>query len=116
MKDIQNLVSQGDTTIRRVDKIPEGFVAAKPAKEVIIAHSETGHHHVAVAPAPLVVFQNLKDPMRMFVKASSAVNVKHLRDWDTHEELKLLDRGGENIWEIIRQREEAPEGWRQVQD
>ena len=118
MKYIHNLVQQGDITFRRVEKIPAGFKQVEAVAERIIAHSETGHHHVATAPVPFVVFQDPKDNMRTFIKAKSEVNIKHLRSWDTHEELRLLDQGGkkQNIWEIIRQRQETVRGWERVQD
>lgn len=46
-------------------------------------------------------------------------DVVHHRPWDTHETLRLLYSevpSGETIFEIHRQREHSPEGWRRVAD
>src|ERR1700749_2729792 len=38
---------QGDLCIRRITEIPKGLTPAKPERGTyILAHSETGHHHV----------------------------------------------------------------------
>lgn len=88
--------------------------ATDAAREHVVAHSETGHHHVALGgqyiPTP--------DPFVAYLVAQAPVRVEHRRSTDTHETLELLadDGGDEVIWEIRRQREHTPEGWRRVED
>ena len=111
MRKIDKIGAQGDVLFRRVDKLPAGY---KPTENKIVAHSETGHNHVAVGN-----FQRYEKPddgMLSYMVSTEPIRVDHLRAWDTHEALELLADGGETIWEIRRQREWTPEGWRRVED
>lgn len=101
-------VFQGDMCLRRVDSIPKD---AKRSKDSIVAHSETGHHHVA---EKAIVFTT-GDAMRLFFKAigRDPVSIVHKREHDTHKTVQIPP--GE-VWEVRRQREWVPEGWRMVQD
>jgi hypothetical protein len=113
MKTIEKCGAQGDVIFRRVDKIPADVVEQKRAKgqPVIATHSETGHHHVIHAErvrlfgaeSSLVAYLQISEPY---------ADVEHLRPYDTHETVRL----GEGCWEIRRQREFVPEGWRRVAD
>jgi hypothetical protein len=115
MKTVKNYAAQGDMMlIRYSGDLPKGF---EPAKDRIVAHSETGHHHIAQGDC--VLYKSDKDPMRMFLVARDSVSIEHKRDTDTHETLDLFfdtAKGAKNIWEIRRQREHTPEGWRRVED
>lgn len=111
MKQVKRFAAQGDVMFRRVKAVPEGY---KPSDDHIVAHSETGHHHIA--EGDLTVMRN-DDPMLSYIIAKGDVQVKHHRDFDTHDTLSLLSEGeGEVIWEIRRQREHTPEGMRMVAD
>lgn len=112
MKTIETMGAQGDVLFRRVNEIPKDAVEQprKKGAPLVVTHSETGHHHVVRA-----------DRVRLFGAESSLVaylmvedyaDVEHLRPFDTHETVRL----GEGCWEIRRQREWAPEGWRRVAD
>lgn len=102
-------VFQGDIMITRVDSMPK---SAKPAKTNIIAHSETGHHHVAERAKVFAC----DDGMTLYMRAiGKSVDVVHQRPFDTHETLALLAEPGD-IFKIRRQREYVPEGWRMVAD
>lgn len=90
-----------------VDMKPEGGV-------YILAHSETGHHHVidrekvsvkevSNAPEGLGILQMIVE---------EPTEITHLRDFDTHEPLML----GKGLWEVRLQREYTPEGYRRVAD
>jgi hypothetical protein len=110
MKIVENCAFQGDIMIRRVEKLPEGVTKQK---DLVVTHSETGHNHVAVGKAE----RWQKDGMLSYLVAKGPVKIEHHRPWDTHETLELLyDGGPEVVWEIRRQREHAPEGWRRVED
>lgn len=108
MKTVKQLAAQGDVMFRRVDAVPKGLVADQPG-EVVVAHSETGHHHV-VEGKLVKLFR--KDPMICYLSLGADADVVHKRPFDTHETLRL----GKGIWEVRRQREHTPEGWRRVED
>ncbi len=108
MKTINKIGAQGDVIFRRVVKLPEG--CTKNA-DLVVAHSETGHNHVATSGELWV-----KDGMLSYLVCNGPVQIEHKRDWDTHETLELRGTGPEIIWEIRRQREYTPEGWRRIED
>lgn len=102
---------QGDVMFRRIDALPPG-IAPADGEEHIVAHSETGHHHVALGGT----YYTTGDPFVAYLVTSAPVKVEHRRSTDTHETLELYADGGEVVWEIRRQREQGPEGWRRVED
>lgn len=116
MKEIKEIAAQGDVMFVRVETLPEGLEKKTPSDSgYIAAHSETGHHHIATGADSHHV---AGDGMLSYLVARGPIDVKHHRTWDTHETLRLLgdDQGGEVVWEIRRQREHVPEGWRRVED
>ncbi len=130
MKIIDRQAPQGDVLFTLVTAIPAG---AKPVElsgnQVIVAHSETGHHHVAEARRAgcdtalpvaehVVLFQDPMTPLVVYlqVKGRAVVDMVHLRDFDTHETLRLDAGPPDSIWEIRRQREYDPAQERRVQD
>lgn len=115
MKEIHRMGAQGDVVFRKVDAVPPGFEASKPCESVIVAHSETGHHH-ALDGAGVKLFEG-KDPLRCYLMLESVTHadVVHHRPYDTHETVRLGGGIG-SVYEVIRQREYTPEGWRRVED
>ena len=112
MKQVKKIAAQGDLVVIRREKVPDGF---EETENKVVAHSETGHNHVAVGDC--IHFANPDDVMRSFLVAKGPVVLEHHRSFDTHEALELLSEGeGEVVWEIRRQREYVPEGWRRVED
>lgn len=117
MKEIQkgdfSPVFQGDVMIMRISAAD----VSKDAKELghsIIAHSETGHHHVANYATVLGGL----DPMVMFMKPAGNtghIDIEHQRSFDTHETIRFYSEPGD-AFIIKRQREYTPEGWRRVED
>lgn len=104
---------QGDVMFRKVDKLPADCVKQDGAEHVV-AHSETGHHHVALGGQ---YYAKPGDEFLAYLVINRPVVVEHRRSYDTHESLELLSDGeGEVVWEIRRQREHTPEGWRKVLD
>jgi hypothetical protein len=103
---------QGDICIRRIDVIPVGLVPALPENgNYIVAHSESGHHHVVKERSA----QMLIDKTNAFIAyldVAEPTELEHLRSFDTHESLMLPP----GRYEIRRQRESAPEGWRRAAD
>ena len=118
MKTFVNCAAQGDLLIRRIESIPAN---AEPVKsehgQFILAHSETGHNHV-VADRPCVkVYADPNNPFVAYLEVIQNeeawdVVLEHLRTYHQHESIKI-EPGN---YEIRRQREYSPEGWRRVQD
>jgi hypothetical protein len=118
MKTIKKTAAQGDVLFRRVDALPSEAKTSKTGASFVVAHSETGHHHVAtVSRGGVAMLYDTPSPLVSFIRVGRGVHVDivHQRPHDTHETVRLLGDEGA-IWEIRRQREHTPEGWRRVQD
>jgi hypothetical protein len=112
-----NCAAQGDLMLRRIDKLPAGVKKLNAEKGMfVVAHSETGHNHV-VDSAPNVKWYGTDDPMVSYLEVIEATDetetlLRHLRGHDTHKTIVIPP----GVFEIRRQREHTPEGWRQVAD
>ena len=112
-----NQAAQGDLFIRRTDSIPAQATAVKPDKGVyVLAHSETGHSHVIEATPNVTLFAT-DNPLLSYlqvIEATEATEIllRHLRTFDTHAPIVLTPGN----YELRRQREYTPEGWRMVVD
>jgi len=113
----KNRAAQGDLLIRRIDSIPADVKKVKAVNGMfVVAHSETGHNHV-IAERPNVQLYSNGDPMVSYlqvIQAEEAVEtiIEHMRNFDTHEPIVITPGN----YEIRRQREYTPEGWRRVED
>lgn len=115
MRTFKNYAAQGEAFIRRIEKAEGNEVAPESNGQHIIAHSETGHHHVMNA-ANVTVLERTKDVpqgmkiLNLIVDEPTALD--HLRPTDTHDPI-MFDPGH---YEVRLQREYTPEGYRRVQD
>ena len=103
---------QGDLCIRRIDKLPDGL-KPMPAQNgaFVLAHSETGHHHI-VQERSAQAFIDQTNAFIAYLNVLEPTELEHLRSFDTHEPLGLAP----GLYEVRRQREHTPEGWRQAAD
>ena len=112
MKKIKNQGAQGDVLFRRIEKIPNDATKQPRTRNgIIVAHSETGHHHV-ILDAGVEHFRDTSNELLSYLQVDTSGDVVHLRPFDTHETMRL----GAGAWEVRIQREHAPEGWRRVED
>lgn len=113
MKRVTNKPSfQGEFVIWRIDAIPPSATVVSPVNGVhIIAHSETGHHHVIEARSADRFIDEVNEFIS-YLNVASDDQIKHLRDFDTHEPLHL----SKGIYQIKAQREYIPEGFRRAID
>lgn len=112
MNSFKNQAAQGDIFIRRINELPSGLTQQQPDNSVhIVAHSETGHHHT-ISARNADFFRPINDDMIMFLVINEPSDLIHNRSFDTHQSIHF-DKG---IFEIRRQREYTPEGWRKVVD
>lgn len=113
-KTFKRQAAQGDMLITKIDSMPKG---AKPISseggKFILAHSETGHHHTVKKTKGVSFFSNDNNPFIAYlVVDNTKCYVEHERSFDKHETLKFPP----GIFEIRRQREYTPEGFRRAQD
>jgi hypothetical protein len=111
MQTFKNMAAQGDILIRRVAAIPSEATRTTARGPVVVAHSETGHHHSFDAGESVWLYST-PDQMVSYLEVKKPAVLRHRRDFDTHEEI-LFDAG---IYEVRRQREWSPEGFRRVED
>lgn len=116
MKTIKELGAQGDVLFRRVSRVPSGFEVVTQEGPIVVAHSETGHHHT-VPGLHAMLYAHRSDTLVSYLVMGDvqALEVTHHRPHDTHETIALLGKAG-TVWEVRRQREHTPEGWRRVED
>lgn len=113
MKTFKNQAAQGDMLITRIEALPEEVVKTKPeGGNYILAHSETGHNHVVKAKPDVEFYSHANDNFKAYLVVNKTACVEHMRGFDTHETIKF----GKGIYEIRRQREYTPEGFRRALD
>lgn len=107
-------MAQGDILIIPINSIPEHAKAAKPVNdEFIVAHSETGHNHV-IERKQADVFEDVKNKFVAYVQTHNlGADLFHKRDFHTHETINLAPN---RTYEIRRQREHSPDGFRAATD
>lgn len=114
---IDRMAAQGDVLVRRVADVPPGMVESAPVGgKHVVAHSETGHHHYLMA-AGVEVWEDPRNPLICYLRSTigdeaGGAILLHDRAHHTHAPLAL----GAGCWEIRRQAEMTPEGWRRVAD
>lgn len=117
MRTFKIIAAQGDLLLRRIAALPAGIKPmATEGGAYIVAHSETGHHHV-IAERPGVTVYTTDNPMISYLQVIEATDatealLEHLRGHDTHETIAIPP----GVYELRRQREYTPEGWRRVED
>lgn len=82
-KRFTNSAAQGDVMFRRVRTIPKSATVKAFAGPVIVAESETHHHH-SFAKHSGVTYYTTKDPMVAFLRVESESLLEHHRSFDTH--------------------------------
>lgn len=116
MKIVTSMTPQGDLLLRRLDALPSNVhleeVAPSPEGH-ILAHSETGHHHVVEEPLvrwlkPKTSLDNAGNfgaSMVSYLQVlADHADVLHKREEHRHETLRLP----KGIYEVRRQREHSP--------
>lgn len=121
MKHFKKIAAQGDMMLIRIDALPEGVEQVEADKgRFTLAHSETGHDHVVMERPNVRVFKAM-DELKALLEGKPALflevseepaELTHLRDFDTHESVKIEP----GIYEVRRQREYTPEGFRRAAD
>lgn len=112
MKNFKNVCAQGDIIIVRVDSLPENAERVNPeGGQVIVTHSETGHHHVMEAER-VTMYRLPEEIYECFLVVESDAELVHLRSYDTHEPIAFKP----GTYRVRRQREYTAEGFQRVED
>lgn len=117
MKTFKTSCAQGDVCFVRRDTLPTGLAEVAPVDgRIVVTHSETGHDHVMVmdraADIPAVQMFSGDDPLAAWLQVNRPTALEHQRPHDTHEPI-MFEPG---VYEVRRQREYTPEGFRRVED
>ena len=67
----------------------------KKAKKYIVAHSETGHHHVIESEKPMAI-----DEIKMYVELFADSAIVHKKEFDFHKTLPL-EKGTYERYEAV---------------
>lgn len=109
------IARQGDVLFIKVSAMPKNATVPCQSEhgQWIIAHSETGHHHVIDSPRAKV-YEAADDAFTAWIKTgASGADVTHKREFHTHDTISLEPN---STYMARRQREHAPEGWRRAAD
>jgi hypothetical protein len=113
---ILDMQRQGECLFVKVEDFTDDAADYRPVKpeggKVIVAHSESGHHHVIdrSKAADMLISQTNEFIGRLVVKEDC--EVRHLRSHNTHNTLSLTKGNYVLRW----RREYTPEGLRRVMD
>jgi hypothetical protein len=83
----KKMIRHGEVLLLPVDEIPAETPHTFTGNEFIVAHSETGHHHVAVGN--VTVFGT---PEKMYLKVNKNSVIEHRKTFEKHE-TKTLFKG-----------------------
>jgi F0F1-type ATP synthase membrane subunit b/b' len=112
MKTFKKLAAQGDVMFKRIDELPDGLVEAeKQNGKYTVAHSETGHNHTVLEREAKLLIDKTNEFIA-YLKVDEEAVLTHERSFDTHESIKF-DKG---FYEVRKQREYTPEGYRRAAD
>lgn len=118
MKTFDKFAAQGDVMFKRIYALPNNLREAKEAienGELVITHSETGHHHIMDRKKAVMFMADGRrsgEGMVAYLEVKEDTPIIHKRSHDTHEPI-LFTKG---FYEVRRQREYTPEGFRRVED
>lgn len=107
-------VAQGDLTVCPIDEIPDGLKVQKSENGLmILAHSETGHHHAIDYSDQFDVYENDEFTAYVHNRSDNVIELKHHRNFHTHAPIGIPPK---SKVKIIRGREYTPQGLRRVAD
>ncbi len=116
MQQFNKVCAQGDVLFIRMNddfRIPANAIKQEAESDgtLIVTRSETLHHHT-VLERDCELFQDPANALLAWIKVNRPTLLEHQRPYDTHEAIKFAPGN----YEIRRQREYTPEGWRRVAD
>lgn len=101
MKEQRTALQHGECLLLPVDKMPKGKTTKVTAQ--IIAHSETGHHHVIEADQEFEVMGSLEKE-NLYLRLFEPAKLVHKKTIDKHKTL-TVPKGD---WKILHKSEYDP--------
>lgn len=89
-------IRHGELLLKAVDELPQDAKEIFIGKEFVCAHSETGHHHLAVGNVTVFESNGVQ-----FLRANSPSLLKHLKTFDRHETKTIF----EGTYQIVLKQE-----------
>lgn len=122
MKEIKSIeigqqFAQGDILFERISELPDQINESnehdKTEMHVIIAHSESGHHHVLERDKTTVYTPKYGSELIAYILVTEDTILEHQKSGkDAHESIKFPA----GKYQVTRGREAMPEGYRRVSD
>lgn len=116
IKRFEKMAAQGDILFKKIEELPKDAVEVKPCKsmEYVLSHNKAGHKHIVRATPDVQFYNHANDNMKAYlvVNKEESAFAEHTREIDKHDPIMF----SVGIFEIRRQREAAPEGWRVALD
>ena len=82
-------ITHGELFILPVDKVPEGKTSRHTT--LILAHSETGHHHTLISPSKVeFTLTEIGDQVERYLTIESLAELVHKKTFDIHETRVLV--------------------------
>lgn len=130
--DVDDLFAHGDALFVRISELPKDAKEKERGERIIVAHSESGHHHQVVTPGVEAVLYASDEPWRTYLHIpATQARLVHLKGgpdahgpYNIHKRLRgddapvpLNDSPGDDIiFSIFRQDEKFPSGWEKARD
>lgn len=77
----------GELIMKQVESLPEGAILSETTKSKIVAHSETGHHHVLEANTDFKIFTMIGDT---YIEIPTIAQLRHEKTGkDVHKTHKI---------------------------
>ena len=88
MLKFEKVAAQGELFITRITSLPKYIgKEVKPVRgQLIVGHSETGHHHVVDADCATLT---RVDEFTAYLNVDKPTSINHLREFDTHPSVAL---------------------------
>lgn len=88
----KRMLRHGELLLLPLEELPEGVEQVSQGQSYIVGHSETGHHHIAVAERKdaLTVYKPVgADSQDIYLRVSAPSKVEHKKTHDKHETIDL---------------------------
>lgn len=85
-----NQIRHGENILFPINEIPEQATLVGESKEMVVAHSETGHHHVAELPTATKEHIKMYEfEGKTYLDIPVEAKVKHVKEHEAHKTLPL---------------------------
>lgn len=88
-------VTHGELFILPVDSVPEGKTSKH--ETLVLAHSETGHHHVLESPKHEFTLTEIGDSIERYLTLEREAELVHKKTYDIHE-TRILTPGSYRVF------------------